>query len=98
MDDVNRIAGTVMAVKILKNAAQCKVCGEIVESHAVHEMVECSCGELAVDGGLSYIRRVVDSISNMVELSEVEGDPAEVQVLVITSGKIVPKTLQELRV
>lgn len=44
--------------KILKNAARCNRCGEIIESKTVHDFVECGCGSLSVDGGREYIRRV----------------------------------------
>ena len=43
--------------KIIKNAIQCKLCGEIIESTYRHEYVECKCGSCAVDGGHDYLRR-----------------------------------------
>ena len=43
--------------KILKNMIKCKHCGEIIESRRTHEYKECKCGAVAVDGGLSYLRR-----------------------------------------
>ena len=43
--------------KIVKNAIQCKLCGEIIESTYRHEYVECKCGSCAVDGGHDYLRR-----------------------------------------
>lgn len=49
--------------KILRNAIQCKICGEIVESKSTHDFVTCKCWReskgqkgCACDGGLSYLR------------------------------------------
>ena len=36
---------------IIKNAIQCKLCGDIIESTDRHNYVECKCGACAVDGG-----------------------------------------------
>jgi len=42
--------------KIIKNAIQCNLCGDIIESKSVHDYVECSCGACYVDGGHDYQR------------------------------------------
>ena len=39
---------------IIHNRIRCKKCGEIIESHTVHEFKWCSCGAVAVDGGKDY--------------------------------------------
>ncbi|MBO6240062.1 MAG: hypothetical protein J6O61_04370 [Butyrivibrio sp.] len=43
--------------KIIRNAIQCKHCGETLESVNVHDYVTCSCGACSVDGGHDYLRR-----------------------------------------
>ena len=43
--------------KVIKNAIQCKLCGEIIESTDRHQYVTCKCGACAVDGGHDYLRR-----------------------------------------
>ncbi len=43
--------------KIIRNAIQCKHCGDIIESTYRHDFVTCSCGCYSVDGGLDYLRR-----------------------------------------
>lgn len=43
--------------RIKRNAARCKLCGDIIESAFRHHFVTCSCGNLSVDGGTDYIRR-----------------------------------------
>lgn len=42
---------------IVRNAIQCKHCGDIIESTYTHDYQECSCGACAVDGGHEYLRR-----------------------------------------
>lgn len=44
-------------MKILKNAARCRKCGEEIESTHRHDFRWCSCGAIAVDGGTAYLRR-----------------------------------------
>ncbi len=56
---------------IVTNKAQCKLCGDIIESLNRHDYKRCSCGEIAVDGGKSYLRRSARDLSNIIELSEV---------------------------
>ena len=36
--------------KIIKNAIQCKLCGDIIESTYRHQYISCKCGACAVDG------------------------------------------------
>jgi hypothetical protein len=42
---------------ILKNAVQCKHCGDTIESTHRHDFQRCTCGAVFVDGGLDYLRR-----------------------------------------
>ena len=58
--------------KIIKNAIQCKLCGEIIESTYRHEYVECKCGACAVDGGHDYLRRSFKDKDCYIDLSETE--------------------------
>ena len=43
--------------KLIKNAARCTHCGDIVESKHTHDFQWCSCKTIAVDGGTSYLKR-----------------------------------------
>jgi hypothetical protein len=36
------------------HAIECPTCGDLVFSRARHDMRDCSCGEVAVDGGFDY--------------------------------------------
>tara|TARA_R110002167_G_scaffold54093_3_gene154407 strand:+ start:3994 stop:4329 length:336 start_codon:yes stop_codon:yes gene_type:complete len=42
---------------IVKNAVECKKCGEVVESRHRHDFLYCHCGAISVDGGTDYLRR-----------------------------------------
>lgn len=65
-----------MMSKIIKNAVQCKKCGDIIESKSVHDFVTCTCGACSVDGGHEYLRRC-GNLEDMVEQSIVEPDIKE---------------------
>jgi hypothetical protein len=43
---------------ILINRAQCLLCGDVIESHYTHDFTSCHCGNISVDGGHDYLRRV----------------------------------------
>lgn len=60
--------------KILHNRAQCMLCGDIIESTHRHDYVSCKCGEIAVDGGRSYLRRSAKNFLNFLDLSEMENE------------------------
>ena len=69
---INLNGGFSMA-KIIKNAIQCKKCGDIIESTNVHDFVTCSCGACSVDGGHDYLRRC-GNLEDMIDLSVIEPD------------------------
>lgn len=62
---------------IKKNSAQCKLCGDIIESKYRWNFVSCSCGEIFVDGGKDYLRRGAKDFNNLLELSEYALDVVE---------------------
>jgi hypothetical protein len=55
---------------IVKNAAECRKCGDVVESKHVHDFVSCKCGEIAVDGGRDYLKRMAKGVDSIIERSE----------------------------
>ncbi len=57
--------------KIKRNAAQCKKCGDIIESKKRVGGVKCSCGSLIIEGGKFYIKRSANP-EDYVEMSEYE--------------------------
>lgn len=44
--------------EIISNKIKCKKCGDIIESKSTNEYKRCSCGAVAVDGGIEYLKRV----------------------------------------
>ena len=58
--------------KIIKNAIQCKLCGDIIESTDRHQYAKCKCGACAVDGGHDYLRRSFKDEGGYIELSVIE--------------------------
>lgn len=60
-----------MEKKIIKNKAQCKKCKDIIESKGTNDLKRCSCGSIAVSGGLEYIKRI-GNLDDVIELSELE--------------------------
>jgi len=46
---------------IVRNSAKCLLCGEEIESRSTHDFRTCKCGNLSVDGGREYLRRVFGS-------------------------------------
>ena len=57
---------------IIRNAAKCKKCGDVIESVSRHDFKWCKCESIAVDGGKTYIRRVgnPEDIIDMCVFSE----------------------------
>lgn len=51
------------------NKAQCRKCGDIIESTHRHDFVWCRCRSIAVDGGKDYIKRT-GYMEDIIELSE----------------------------
>lgn len=58
------------------NKAQCRKCGDVIESKHVHDFRSCKCGAIMVDGGLDYIRRV-GQLDQIIELSETHEEEYE---------------------
>lgn len=42
---------------ILKNSAICNNCNQEIVSRHKHDYITCSCGQLSIDGGSSYLKR-----------------------------------------
>lgn len=62
---------------VVTNKAQCKLCGDVIESKHRHDFKWCKCGEIAVDGGKSYIKRAAKNLGSIIELSETYDEPYE---------------------
>lgn len=69
--------------RIKTNKIRCKKCGDIIESTNVHDFKWCSCGAVAVDGGLEYLIRVgneeeFEELSHFIKLLEINNDGFEI--------------------
>jgi len=60
--------------KLTRNALQCLVCNDIIESTHVHDFKTCSCGNLSVDGGLEYCKISYKENNSWINLTEYEED------------------------
>lgn len=58
----------------MRNRAKCKLCDDIIESFHRHDYVECSCGEIAVDGGQDYLRAVFKNAENFLRIDDEENE------------------------
>jgi hypothetical protein len=56
------------------NGIKCKRCGDTVFSRAHHDYRPCSCGKVAIDGGLLY-KDVADSL----RYNRYIGEPADIE-------------------
>jgi len=54
---------------ILSNQARCKLCLDEPYSAFQHDYKHCKCGEISVDGGMSYLRRGYKNKDNLEEMS-----------------------------
>lgn len=53
--------------KIIRNAIQCNLCLDIIESKHRHDFRDCNCGAVFVDGGLDYQRIGGEHWTNLAE-------------------------------
>lgn len=44
-------------MKIIENSAKCSKCGDVLVSENGYHLIECSCGSLAISGGLRRLER-----------------------------------------
>jgi hypothetical protein len=58
---------------IVRNEAECKLCGDRVYSRHHHDFRTCKCGAISVDGGREYMRRVGEP-ANIIDRSIVLPD------------------------
>lgn len=57
---------------LTRNAVKCLKCNTVIESKHRHDFVSCPCGNISVDGGLEYQRRV-GTLKDYEEMSEYIG-------------------------
>lgn len=57
--------------RIIRNAAQCRKCKDVIESVHRHDFVSCKCGAIFIDGGREYFRAGGD-FGSLIDLSKTE--------------------------
>ena len=77
-----------MRETIISNKAQCRLCGDIVESLHRHDYKSCKCGNMSVDGGKSYLKRSYRESNSIIELSEVVQDDLQKLLLEKDEGAV----------
>ena len=63
-----------------KNKIKCKTCGDIIESRFTHDFQQCKCGNVYVDGGLSY-QRIGCPVGNPEDWFEYIWEEIDVQTI-----------------
>lgn len=79
--------------RILRNSAICNSCNEELVSENVHDFKMCGCGELGVDGGNEYIRRVGN---NAKDTSVIDDGDHEKRVSHLKWGRNYDKDMNRL--
>ncbi len=55
---------------IMHNSVRCLACNTTIQSMTVHDFVSCSCGDVSVDGGSWYCKRLYEDGAEFEPLSE----------------------------
>jgi len=58
----------------MRNRAKCKKCLSIIESFHQYDYVSCPCGEIAVDGGLYYLRAIFANKENFIRIDDQDNE------------------------
>ena len=78
--------------KIIRNAARCNHCGDVIESTYRHDFQTCRCGKVSVDGGHDYLRRCANTPDDYTDLTEtVETDEEKTKTEYETGWSNIPR-------
>lgn len=72
---------------IIENKAKCKLCDDVIESKGQWDFVTCKCGEISVDGGKNYLKRLFKNKKNLIEMSKCEEEDELKRILKPTKDK-----------
>ena len=64
-------------MNFLRNMVKCNICGDIIESTNRHDIKQCKCGRVAIEGGHDYLRRYFKKNGDFTELSVDKGEDNE---------------------
>lgn len=65
-------------MKITTNKVRCDLCQDEIESTYTHDFKWCSCGNVAVDGGKEYMRRLYQNKEAYTDLSIYNNEDKEI--------------------
>jgi hypothetical protein len=54
----------------IRNRAKCNLCGDLLESFHRYDLVECKCGEIAIDGGPGLFGSRAKDYSNFIRVDD----------------------------
>ena len=63
--------------RIIENSAKCLKCGDKIISKHRNDYITCSCGNVSVDGGSDYCRRVFKDMETWIDTSILEDDTSK---------------------
>ena len=63
--------------RIIENSAKCLKYGDKIISKYRNDYITCSCGNISVDGGLDYCRRVFKDMETWIDTSILEDDTSK---------------------
>ncbi len=56
----------------MRNRAKCKLCKAVIESLEENDMIRCSCGEIAITGGIYSYRAYAQDFNNFLRIDDEE--------------------------
>jgi tRNA(Ile2) C34 agmatinyltransferase TiaS len=56
-------------MKLVSNKAQCKLCGDTLESKYCGDFRECKCGEIWINGGIDRPKHFYRNNENIINLN-----------------------------
>ena len=64
----------------MRNRAKCRLCKSELESVALMDYMECTCGEIGISGGVDKLNCFAKDFTNFIRLDD-EGKEVEVKVI-----------------
>jgi hypothetical protein len=53
-----------------RNRAKCRLCNQVIESFTMSDLVECSCGEIAIEGGTYRLNTWFKNAENFLRIDD----------------------------
>jgi hypothetical protein len=79
-----------------KNMAKCALCGDKIVSKHRYDWVECSCGEIFIDGGNDYWRAGARDFRNLLRYKKGKWVASEISSPIIDKKKSVVENIMNM--